>query len=90
MKADWQADLEELETAEDFLNYFQIEYDEELIKSKHIQLLRMLNKILENLPQPIRFLHYKRAVRVAYRQLSNGNELAFTPSACEGCTDCDD
>ncbi len=85
-----EAEIESLESAEDFMTFFGLDYDEEIVKSKHIQLLRMFNHILEAYPKPWRKLDYKRALRISYHQLVNGNELAFHESACGGCTGCDD
>ncbi|WP_181388375.1 nitrogenase-stabilizing/protective protein NifW [Vibrio albus] len=79
----------DLQSAEEFLTFFEVNFDPELVKVKRIQLLRLFNHILSSFSQPIQHQDYRKALRVAYRQLENGNELAFKPSDCQGCSDCD-
>ncbi|SHO56806.1 nitrogenase-stabilizing/protective protein NifW [Vibrio quintilis] len=83
------AAMDGLETAEDFLNFFEIEYDVRLVQIKHIQLLRMYQKLLPS-GEP-GFDQHKRALCVAYNQLARGRELAFEASGCQTCSsDCGD
>lgn len=86
-----EEDLAALVSAQDFLDYFEVEYDSALVRTKHIQLMRSFNWILNGLPQPWRRFDYRKALRIAYNQLENGNELAFPSSGCASCSsDCDD
>lgn len=81
--------VKQLNTAEEFFSYFGVEYDFHLLQTKRIPLLRMLNHILDSMQAEPSFEEYQKALKVAYRQIENGNELAFNPSACDGCSDCD-
>lgn len=87
--SDMEAQVAHLQTAEEFLNFFHIEFDPQLVRVKRIQLLRLFNHILNSFSQPAQQKDYRKALKVAYRQLENGNELAFKPSDCQGCSDCD-
>ncbi|MDB1124152.1 nitrogenase-stabilizing/protective protein NifW [Vibrio algarum] len=87
---DFSPDMSELETVEDFFNYFQMEYEPVLVQSKRIQILRLFRHILTSYPTPWMPKDYKKALKIAYNQMRNGNELAFAPSNCHGCSDCDD
>jgi nitrogenase-stabilizing/protective protein len=41
-------DLEELESAEDFLNYFELEYDQSVVHVNRLHILQRYNQYLEN------------------------------------------
>lgn len=45
--------LEELDSAESFLNLFQIEYDPEIIRHRRVPLLQMYRKNLSLYEEPI-------------------------------------
>lgn len=90
MEVDFVDDIDGLETAEDFLNFFDVEYDAALVTRKRIQLLRLFQQILERCEGIQSYGAYKQALCVAYKQLELGRELAFASSGCEGCTSCDD
>ncbi|MDC0610985.1 nitrogenase-stabilizing/protective protein NifW [Vibrio sp.] len=83
-------DLEDLETAEDFLNYFNIEFDAKLVRVKRIQLLRMYEKLLSHDADNASYESHKQALCTAYKQITLGRELAFEGGGCHGCTDCSD
>ena len=90
MTQDFEAEIAGLESAEDFLEYFQVDFDPTLVQSKHIPLLRLFHHILETFPTPWQHKEYKKALKIAYKQLVSGNELAFSASRCSGCSECDD
>ncbi|WP_413282665.1 nitrogenase-stabilizing/protective protein NifW [Vibrio sp. MA40-2] len=79
-----------LESAEDFLDYFDIPYEPELVQRKRIQLLRLFQHVLNTYPTPWQNKDYTKALNIAYCQIQSGNELAFSTSGCESCSDCDD
>jgi hypothetical protein len=83
-------DLDSLETAEDFLDYFEVEYDQVLVQNKRIQLLRLYQQLLEKNAGNRTFATYRQALCTAYKQLSLGRELAFAGTGCQGCSSCDD
>ncbi|PJC87615.1 hypothetical protein CSW98_00360 [Vibrio sp. HA2012] len=89
-ESDIEVRISELEHAEDFLRFFQIDFDPELVRVKRIQLLRLFHHILNSFSQPLQHQEYRKALKIAYRQLENGNELAFKASDCQGCSECDD
>ncbi|MDG3085018.1 nitrogenase-stabilizing/protective protein NifW [Vibrio hannami] len=90
MSQNMESELSALTSAEDFLNYFQVDYNPTLVQTKRIQLLRLFHSVLEALNKAPERQDYKRALKIAYKQLENGNELAFPERSCEGCTECDD
>ncbi|WED24083.1 nitrogenase-stabilizing/protective protein NifW [Vibrio sp. JC009] len=90
METDFEMEIDSLSSAEDFLGYFQLDYDPQLIRTKRIQLMRMFHHVLNTFSEPLQHADYRKALKVAYRQLENGNELAFSASGCQGCTECDD
>jgi hypothetical protein len=83
-------DIEDLATAEDFLEYFNIQYDSELVKTKRVQILRMYQKLLPENGSFPSYEVYKQALCTAYKQISLGRELAFEGGGCHGCTECSD
>lgn len=90
LPGDFMDDIEELATAEDFLDYFNIKYDIELVKTKRIQILRMYQKLLPNSSVQPSYEEYKQALCTAYKQITLGRELAFEGGGCHGCTECSD
>jgi len=76
-----------LETAEDFLIYYHIQYDNKLIKIKRIQLLRMYHKLLPCNHDQLTYEQHQLALKTAYRQLILGRELVFETGGCHGCND---
>jgi nitrogenase-stabilizing/protective protein len=90
MDVDFVDEIDGLETAEDFLNFFDVEYDAALVVRKRIQLLRLFQQILDRCDGSQSYGAYKHALCVAYKQLELGRELAFANLGCDGCTSCDD
>ncbi|MGX9417630.1 nitrogenase-stabilizing/protective protein NifW [Vibrio sp. WJH972] len=88
--ATFEDDIEELESAEDFLHFFDVEFDAELVTRKHIPLLRLFQQILDRHDGTPSYSAYKKALCSAYKQLELGRELAFASGGCDGCTSCDD
>lgn len=82
-------EVSELDGAEEFFRYFGIDFDSTLLQSKRIPLLRMFHHILNSMQEEPSYEEYQKALKVAYRQIEHGNELAFNASACDGCSDCD-
>ncbi|MDW6003984.1 nitrogenase-stabilizing/protective protein NifW [Vibrio mangrovi] len=81
---DFRSDLAMLETAEDILHYFAIGYDDVLVQRKHVQLLRLFHKLLSQTAEP-GFDDYRRALLLAYQQISLGREPLFNASHCLQC-----
>ncbi len=90
LKADFVQEIDGLETAEDFLNFFDVDYDKGLVQRKRVQLLRLFQQILSRQDGSRSYSSYKQALCIAYKQLELGRELAFASSGCEGCTSCDE
>ncbi|MDF0535870.1 hypothetical protein KDN34_14200 [Shewanella yunxiaonensis] len=79
---------ETLQTAEDFLDYFNVKYDPELVTTKRVQILRLYHAILERYDPPLTKEHHRKAVRIAYGSLAMGQELAFADMGCGDCSGC--
>lgn len=90
MEGDLVQEIDGLETAEDFLNFFGVDFDAGLVQRKHIQLLRLFQQILSRQDGNHSYTSYKQALCIAYKQLELGRELAFASGGCEGCTSCDE
>ncbi|MEF1291557.1 nitrogenase-stabilizing/protective protein NifW [Vibrio sp. M260118] len=82
--------LESLTTAEEFLDYFNISFDPQLVTPKRIALLRLFRQELEQAPEPRGYKVYKRALLRAYRSLLFGNTPPLEGGVCGSCTECDD
>ena len=84
---DFLDELEELSSAQEFLAYFHIEYDAGFVEKKHIQLLRLYQKLLSAQPNRLGdFAFYQSTLRMAYKQLLLGRELALnTHGGCDTC-----
>lgn len=89
MNSELSTQLSELVSAEGFCDFLNVEYDPVVLQRKRIPLLRMFHHILESFQDEPTFEEYQKALRIAYRQIVNGNELSFTASQCDGCSDCD-
>ncbi|WP_394153687.1 nitrogenase-stabilizing/protective protein NifW [Vibrio maritimus] len=82
--------LASLSSAEDFLDYFGVSYDPEIMAPKRITLLRNFHRALASMPEPRGYLAYKKALNLAYRDLLIGNNLPLASSNCAHCNECDD
>ena len=80
---------EHLQTAEDFLDFFKVQYDPEVVQTKRVQLLRLYHGVLERYDPPLTIEHYRKAVRIAYGSIKLGQELAFADMGCGSCSGCD-
>jgi hypothetical protein len=85
----WLEDIEEFETAEDFLDYFGVGYDPVLVQTKRVQLLRLYQALMQKITPPLGVEDYRTSLDLAYRQLCHGRELGFAPSHCGDCHDCE-
>ncbi len=90
MEGDLVQEIDGLETAQDFLEFFDVSYDSGFVERKHIQLLRLFQQILSRQDGSHSYSSYKQALCIAYKQLELGRELALASRGCEGCTSCDD
>ncbi len=87
---DFMEQLSGLETAEDFLDFFAVEYEEELVQRKHIPLLRLFQKLLSCKPNAD-YATYQKSLNTAYKQIRLGNEPMLSGGGCSGCAaDCSD
>lgn len=82
--------LESLSTAEEFLDYFNISFDPQLVTHKRIALLRLFREELEQAPEPRGYKVYKRALLKAYSSLLFGHLPSVEEGGCGSCTECDD
>jgi hypothetical protein len=83
-------DVDGLDTVEDFLHFFEVDYDASLIQRKRVPFLRLFQQILSRNGGTQSYGSYKQALCIAYKQLEFGRELAFTGKGCEGCSSCDE
>lgn len=83
-------DLEQLECVEDFLEYFAIDYDSQIVQSKHIPLLRLCRQLLTAKKASDQYDDYRSALLMAYGQITHGRLPTVNQSACASCQlDCD-
>lgn len=83
-------ELEPLESVEEFLEYFSIDYDRQVVQSKHIPLLRLCRQLLSARKATDRFDDYRSALSTAYSQIALGRLPAINQSACATCqSDCE-
>lgn len=83
-------DLEQLESVEDFLEYFSIDYDSQIVQSKHIPLLRLCRQLLTAKKASDKYEDYRSALLMAYGQITLGRLPTVNQSACASCQlDCD-
>lgn len=80
--------LEELDSAESFLNLFEVDFDPEVILHRRVQLLRLFHKNLAGYQEPIEWQDYQQALSKAYCLLKRGESLALAESACGSCNEC--
>ena len=80
--------LEALETAEDFLRYFQVPFDAGLVRVKRVALLRLFQHLLQRRTAPD-YTGYQQALQAAYRQIVCGRALAFASHDCGRCQGCE-
>lgn len=85
LDSDFIEQLSSLESAEDFLDYFAIDYDDELVQRKHIPLLRMFQKLL-SCKTIANYETYQKTLSLAYKQILLGNEPMLNGGGCAGCT----
>jgi len=83
--SDFLEQLSALETAEDFLDYFSVDYDEEIVQRKHIPLLRLFQKLLA-CKTIANYETYQKSLNLAYKQILLGNEPMLNGGGCAGCT----
>ncbi|MCM2680439.1 nitrogenase-stabilizing/protective protein NifW [Echinimonas agarilytica] len=80
--------LEDLNSAEAFLEAFEVQYDAEFLKHKRVQLLRLFRKNLEWFDVPHSRDDYQTALTKAYCLLQRGESMALNASKCGQCNDC--
>ncbi|RCU52521.1 MULTISPECIES: nitrogenase-stabilizing/protective protein NifW [Corallincola] len=84
--------LAELDSAEDFLTFFQVSYQPEVIQHRRIELLRQFYQQLANTQKQTPMLgwqHYKSALNRAYCLIQKGEQVGFAASKCGDCQKCD-
>lgn len=83
-------DLEQLESVEDFLDYFAIDYSSQVVQSKHIPLLRLCRQLLTAKKATDNYDDYRDALSTAYGQIAQGRLPTLNQSACATCQlECD-
>lgn len=88
LESEFTEQLALLETAEDFLDYFVVDYDPELVEKKHIPLLRLFQKLLACKPNAD-YVTYQKSLRLAYKQISLGHDPMISAGGCASCaSDC--
>ncbi len=81
--------IEELDSAESFLELFDVEYDPEVIQHRRVQLLRLFHKNLEWAEDvTLEFTDYKLALTKAYCLLQQGDEVPLEVPDCGQCSEC--
>lgn len=82
-------EVEMLQTAEDFLDFFAVSYEPRLVKVNRINLLRLFNLNLAKKPSEPTWDDYQKALLRAYCLLENGVKAEFAKGGCHGCNECD-
>ncbi|MGL1959285.1 MAG: nitrogenase-stabilizing/protective protein NifW [Colwellia sp.] len=80
--------LEELDSAESFLNLFKVDFDPDIIMHRRIELLRLFHKNLTAYQEPLQWNEYQQALSQAYCLLKRGEKMALAGSACGSCDQC--
>jgi len=87
---DFMEQLSTLESAEDFLEFFEVDYDQDIVQRKHIPLLRLFQKLL-SCKTVADYGSYQKSLNLAYKQILLGNEPMLNGGGCAGCkADCAD
>ncbi|GAB1620515.1 hypothetical protein AAOGI_05650 [Agarivorans albus] len=81
------AGINELASAEDFLNYFGVNYQAGLVRVKRVLFMRLLKQVLAKQASSS-YSEYQAAVSKAYCLLEKGVVLAHQVPSCEACEGC--
>ena len=86
---DFDLAIAELDTAESFLDFFDIQYDPNLLMSRRVKFLRLFQRQLAKLNRPTSWDTYHQAVFRAYCELELDVGIALSESHCASCqSDC--
>lgn len=81
--------IAELDTAESFLNFFNIKFDPEYLISRRIKFMRLFQRQLSKIEKPYSWDDYQKSVFRAYCELEQDIGIAFSESHCASCqSDC--
>lgn len=81
--------IEQLDSAEAFLHFFEVPYDADFLRPRRVQLLRLFHGVLNRRPSPLSWQDYQEALRRAYCLLQKGVLASLNVPACATCKDCD-
>ncbi len=81
-------EIAELASIEDFLGYFGVHYQSDIVMRQRIPLLRMFQALLAESEQALTYRAYQRALVKAYCAIIKGQRLPAHESHCGGCSGC--
>lgn len=74
---DFDDALQELESAEDFLQFFQLAFDPQVVQVNRLHILQRFHNYLAAQPLPdelaMRFAHYRELLALAYQSFVNSS-----------------
>lgn len=86
---DFDLAIAELDSAESFLDFFNIQYDPDYLLTRRVQFLRLFQRQLSKQAEPKGWDAYHQAVSRAYCELERNISVAFADSHCSTCqSDC--
>ena len=80
--------VNELNSAEEFLDLFNVVYDPAVIAHKRVHLLRLFRQHLHNRHANPEYADYQQALTKAYCQLQQGNRANLEIPQCANCSEC--
>ncbi len=80
--------MAEMESAEEFLDFFSVDYDQETLENQRLPLLKAFNQNLASHENPD-WDDYRDALERAYCMVRRGERIAVAESRCGGCSGCD-
>ena len=82
--------VEQLETAEAFFAFFNVDYEPGVIRHQRIHLLRLFQSLLPENTEQLEFADYQLALTKAYCLLKEGKTVDFATDGCGSCTQCNE
>ncbi|MBW8192580.1 hypothetical protein K0504_16195 [Neiella marina] len=80
--------IAELNSAESFLDFFDVKYHPLYLKPRRIKFMRLFRQQLEKCAGPLDWNDYYHAVANAYKLLERDVVMALNGGACSSCSGC--
>jgi len=84
----FQIELEKLSTIDEYLNFFEIGFDQHFIIEHGNSLHKRFNGNVI-LAKPTNWFEYRRALKNAYCKIQRAQLPSGSRTACRGCTTCE-